>query len=685
MANTRKTLIPGESRILHGGDYNPDQWLKQPEILDEDFRLMPLAGCNTFSVGIFAWVQHEPQEGVFQFEWLDRLLDRFAEAGHRAIVATPSGAKPAWMSEKYPEIRRVNRAGIRDHYKERHNHCWTSPIYREKVRIINTHLAERYAGHPALGMWHISNEYGGECFCDLCLTSFRSWLRDRYQTLDALNEAWWTGFWSHTYTDWSQIEPGDWSVDGLELDWKRFVTEQVCDFFEWEVQPMRALTPEIPCTTNYMGLYSGIDYARLAQHLDVVVDDQYPRFNPLDAGWARSAAGISMKDSLHRNFKPDRPWMVMESCPDSVQWMNPMTLKRPGVHRIEMLQAIGHGAEGTLYFQWRKGRGGGEKLHGAVVDHVGHENTRVFRTVAEVGELYKKLGGVIGSTVPADVALLYDWDNRWAFELTSGAPTNHGEFGSTVHDHYQALWERQIAVDVISANADGFSAYKVVVAPILWLIHPGVADRLKDYVSRGGILVATFYCGTVDSTNRVWFGGLPGDGLRELFGVWNEETDVLHPEASAPLQIVDGNSLGLSDTLTARTIRSILHLEGAEAVATYTDQFYAGTPAVTVNSFGLGKAIYFGVQSDVASIGHLYDRVLPVAGVAPVVNLEAPVGVSAQLRTSETHDYLFIQNFTAADAPYTLHEDGFTNVETGETVQSGVLKREGSLVLVRTK
>ena len=276
---TRSYLFPNFPHFLHGGDYNPDQWLDWPEIIDEDFRLMPLAGCNAFSVGIFAWASLEPEEGVYSMDWLGEILDRLHANGHKAFLATPSGGKPNWLAHAYPEVRRVDKNGNRDPQKGRHNHCPTSPIYRQKVAAINGELARRFGNHPAVLAWHISNEYSGECYCDLCIAAFQHWLQDRYGDLETLNKAWWSKFWSHTYTDWSQIHPINGGVlDGLKLDWRRFVSHQTCDFMEAEIAAVRAAGSDLPVTTNFMGRYRELDYHRLSRSLDFIANDAYPLF-----------------------------------------------------------------------------------------------------------------------------------------------------------------------------------------------------------------------------------------------------------------------------------------------------------------------------------------------------------------------------------------------------------------------
>ena len=394
-------INPRFPHFLHGGDYNPDQWPE--EVWAEDMRLMKLSNCNTMSVGIFSWTQLEPEEGKFTFGWLDKIMDLLAANGGYAVLATPSGARPAWMSKKYPEVLRVRPERLRNLHGVRHNHCFTSPVYREKVSIINTKLAERYKDHPALLVWHISNEYNGECHCDLCQAAFRVWLKKKYDNdLDTLNQAWWAAFWSHTYTAWEQIESpspvGEPLLHGLNLDWKRFCNDQTFDFFRSEIVPLRKYTPNVPITTNFMGLFPGLNYPKFADYVDVVSWDSYPVWHTTGSDW-RLGAQISFVHDQNRSMKGGKPFMLMESTPSNTNWQPIPKLKRPGMHMLSSLQAVAHGSDTVQYFQWRKSRGSSEKFHGAVVDHVGNEHTRVFKDVTDLGAVLKQLDPLIGTSV----------------------------------------------------------------------------------------------------------------------------------------------------------------------------------------------------------------------------------------------------------------------------------------------
>ena len=356
--------ITSYPHIIHGGDYNPEQWLDCPEILEKDVELMKKAHCNAMSIGIFSWSFLEPEEGVYNFEYLDEIIKRLGDNGIKIVLATPSGARPRWMAEKYPEVLRVGADKRRMMYGTRHNHCFTSPIYREKTANINRRLAERYGKNPNVIMWHISNEYGGECYCEKCISAFREWLKKKYDNdLNKLNKQWWTGFWSHTVTDWNQIEPPSpigedrTILPGLTLDWYRFITYQTTDFMRAEIAAVREAAPHIPVTTNFMGSYQPfLDYHYMKDYVDVISWDSYPDWHS-DRGNVNEAAYIAFNHDLHRSLK-HKPFMLMESTPSLTSWKPVCNLKKPGMHKLASIQAIAHGSDTVQYFQWRKGRGG---------------------------------------------------------------------------------------------------------------------------------------------------------------------------------------------------------------------------------------------------------------------------------------------------------------------------------------
>ncbi|MDR1788678.1 MAG: beta-galactosidase [Treponema sp.] len=635
--------------FLHGGDYNPDQWIKWRDtdgtnrIWKEDMRLARLAGINTLSVGIFSWAALEPVEGDYHFEWLDEVMDLLAENDMAAVLATPSGARPAWMSQKYPEVLRVNAQRLRNLHGERHNHCLSSPLYREKVSAINTRLAERYKDHPALAVWHVSNEYGGECHCPLCQERFRAFLKKRYRNIEALNDAWWTGFWSHTYNDWSQIESpgprGETSVHGLNLDWKRFTTEQFVDFYLHEIAPLKKITPNVPCTTNLMGTYPGIDYFRFSEVLDVVAWDNYPQWTGTERD-IETAARASFCHDLKRSLK-DKPFMLIESSPSATNWRPVAKLHRPGVHMLQSMQAVAHGADTVQYFQFRKSRGSCEKFHGAVVDHEGTEHTRVFGDVAAVGKRLAGMDALLGTATPAGAALVFDWNVRWALDDVKGLLQGKTGYEKTVIEHYQAFWKQGVSVDIIDSTRP-LDGYELVAAPMLYMLRPGFAERIAAFVERGGTFVTTYISGYVDENDLCFLGGFPGP-LKEVLGIWCEEIDALYED--------DQNSLEWQGArYRIHDFCELVHLRGAEALAVYGEDFYAGRPALTAHRYGKGKACFIAARTEQRFLDDFYAALVKETGIRRAIDAPLPAGVTAQVRSDGQKRYVFLMNFSPSEA-----------------------------------
>ena len=660
-------IIANVPHLLHGADYNPDQWLRWKDtVWKEDMRLARLAGVNALSVGIFSWAALEPEEGRFTFEWLDEVMDMLADNGIAAVLATPSGARPAWMSRGHSEVLRVDQDRRRILHGGRHNHCPTSPVYREKVHQINRRLAERYRDHPALGVWHVSNEYSGECHCDLCRQRFRAYLQERYGSLDALNEAWWTAFWAKTYTDWSQIESpsrrGERDVHGLNLDWKRFTSERTIDFLRAEIAPLKELTPEVPCTTNYMLFDLSFDQFAMGDALDVVSWDSYPTWKATDEDTDASILH-SMAHDLMRSVK-DRPFMLMESSPSAVNWKPVAKLLRPGAHMLQSMQAVAHGADTVQYFQFRKGRGGSEKFHGAIVDHEGSERTRVFGEVARVGERLAGMDAVVGTTTPAEVAVVLDWENRWALEDARGFLQHKTGYLDTVVGHYGAFWRQGVPVDVLGSalatEPERLERYRVLVAPMLYMLKPEFAEVVRAFVERGGTFVTTYASGYVNESDLTHLGGVPGP-LRQTLGVWCEEIDALYEG--------EHNSIEWNGaSYVAGGLLEIVHDECAEVLGTYGSDFYAGSPALTVNRVGEGRAYYIAARTGRDFLDDFYRGVVDETGVRRVLEAPLPEGVTAQVRTDGSTEHVFVMNTRYKEARVDLGPEGARTLAPYEVV-----------------
>ncbi|MBR2412996.1 MAG: beta-galactosidase [Clostridia bacterium] len=649
--------------IVHGGDYNPEQWIRTPEIWDEDMRLMKLAHVNSASVGIFSWAILEPEEGVYNFEWLDTILDKMHANGIDAVLATPSGARPHWMSDKYPEVLQVQENGIRNEFGVRHNHCLTSPVYREKVRNMNRILAERYGKHPAVKMWHISNEYSGECHCELCQKAFQEWLKVEYHNdLDELNRQWWNNFWSHTVTDWSQIRSpkyrGEVCSSPLILAWKRFVSDSHISFFVNEIAPLREITPDIPVTANFMRMYTGIDYQKMAKKLDIVSWDNYPAWDKGNNDY--ESLETAFVHDVFRSMKDGQPFFMMESTPSLVNWHPINKLPRPGVQQLSAMQAIAHGSDSVQYFQWRKSRGSHEKYHGAVVDHCGHENTRVLRDVTNTGKAIEKLSAVVGAYSNSRVAIVYDWENRWATDAFCGFNNEHRNYLGECIRWYAPFRKRGISTDVIPMDAD-FGKYDLVIAPFLYMLKNGTKEHIENYVANGGNFVATYLTGVVDKDDLCYLGGWPAEELKNVFGIWMEETDSL-PENVKNRATFNGKEYEIHH------VCDIIHANTAKVLGEYKDDFYAGMPSVTVNHYKNGKAWYVAFRNDTDLCDDVCVSLINELGI----NADDPdITAEDGLEVRKRGELLFVLNFTDEERTVTLARE-YKNVMTDETLNGAV-------------
>ncbi|GFI18020.1 beta-galactosidase BglY [Lachnospiraceae bacterium] len=626
-------------KMLHGGDYNPEQWLDRPDILDEDIRLMKQAHINCVTLGVFSWSVLERQEGEFCFDWLEEMIDRLYREGICTILATPTGGMPHWLTEKYPEVRQVQAEGRQNLPGKRHNFCYTSPKMRELTGRIDRRLAQMSLRHEGIVMWHISNEMGGNfsdsaCHCGQCQRAFREWLKEKYKTIEELNRAWWTVFWSHVYTDWEQIHSpvphGENLVHGLNLDWRRFVTCQMTEFLKWEITSVREYS-SLPVTTNFMYFFKPLDYDKMQRELDVVSWDSYPFWHKVkdETDMAVKAAACH---SMMRSMKK-KPFMLMESTPSVVNWRVNNPVKRPGMHMLSSMQAVAHGSATVQYFQWRKGRGSFEKFHGAVLDHKNGGNTRTFRDVADMGgRLAKMEGRILKTCNRPEIALIFDWENWWAVEDAAG-PRLDLDYKKTFLQHYRAFWEAGLDVDIISMERE-LESYRMVAAPLNYLYRKGYAERVERYVKEGGIYITTYWSGIVDDNDLCFTGEHP---LEKVLGICQEE--------------IDAPGEGFVNSITFREklyqtgdLCEIIHCEDARTVSVYLKEFYAGAPAVTENRYGDGRAYYLAAEFEQDFLNDFYREMTREAGIENPLRAKLPYGVTTALRKGE-EDLIFVQNF----------------------------------------
>lgn len=657
-------INPKLAKIWYGGDYNPEQW-DEATIL-EDMRLFPMAGIDVASINVFAWAKLQPDETSYDFSALDRMMDRLYDNGIYVSLGTSTAAHPAWMAKRYPDIRRVDFEGRKRQFGGRHNSCPNSPTYRKYAPRLAEKLAKRYHHHPALVVWHVSNEYGGYCYCENCQKEFRVWLKRKYQSTENLNNAWNTDFWGHTFYDWDEIvAPNglseEWqggqnsNFQGMSLDYRRFQSDSLLEVFQLERDAIKRHSSNIPVTTNLMGLYPELDYFKWGREMDIVSWDNYPSIDT-------PVSLTAMTHDLMRGLKNGQPFMLMEQTPSQQNWQPYNSLKRPGVMRLWSYQAVAHGADTVMFFQLRRSRGATEKYHGAVIEHVGHEHTRVFRECAELGKELQQLGDqVIGSTIDAKVAILFDWENRWAIDLSSG-PSIALDYVKEVHKYYDALYQKNIPVDMVSFEED-LERYDLVIAPVMYMVKEGQADRLKAFVDKGGTFVTTFFSGIVNENDLVTLGGYPGE-LRDLVGIWAEEMDALEPEKRN--EIVLGQPYGaLQGEYKCQLLFDLIHAETASVLATYGSDFYQGMPVLTRNRYGKGNAYYVASSPDQQFLQDFMQTLLVEKGIKP--EMESDPGVEVISRGKDGEKIWFVMNHNAQASSFQTGTKKLIDLLSGQT------------------
>lgn len=652
--------------IAFGCDYNPEQWT--PDVWDEDIALMGEAGVDLVAINIFGWSHIEPRAGEFDFRALDDILGRLHAAGIRVNLGTGTASPPAWLTTAHPEILPMAEDGTRRFPGGRQAFCPSSPVFREAALRLADTVARRYGDHPALALWHVSNEIGCHnalCYCDESAIAFRRWLRSRYGTLDALNAAWGTAFWSQTYRDWDEILPPRSTLSarnpGQALDFHRFSSDELLSYYRAEAEVIRAAS-DIAITTNFMvtAHIENMDYWAWADDMDVVANDHY-----LDHRLADPRAELAFAADLSRGLGRGAPWILMEHSTGAVNWQPLNKPKARGEIIRNSLTHVARGADGVCFFQWRASVQGSEKFHSAMLPHAGTD-TAVWREVVELGAIIDRIGEVAGSRVRTDVALVFSWESWWATQ-TDSRPSQALGYLDQVHAAYDALHANGLTVDIVAPGAD-LSAYRLVVVPGLHLVRGDEASVITDWIAGGGTGLVTFYSGTVDENDRVWTGGYTGP-FREALGIRVEEF--------AP--VAAGETLALSDGSTATLWSERSHVTTAHVEASFADGPSAGHPALTRNAWGDGTAWYLATLPEPEHYRALMARLADEAGVRPAAAVSgARDAVEIVRREGADASFLFIVNH--GSAPASVHARG-TELITGMPV-SGVAEVPGGAVRI---
>lgn len=631
--------------LLFGGDYNPEQWPE--ETWEEDMRRLKAANINSLTINVFSWALLQPTEYTYDFSWLDRLITLAKRYEMKLVLATATAALPAWLVRKYPDVSRTNSDGVEALHGKRANACPNSPHYQHFAIELVERLAKRYANESAVICWHVGNEFTGQCYCPRCIAAFRSWLQKHYQTLDAVNQAWNSAFWGHTYHQWEEIQPpthrsdviqapGDKPVlEGAALDYRRFQSESICNNYKQERDCIRKYDVDTPITTNLMGTQKDLDYFQWAKSLDIVSWDSYPTTTT-------PPSQTAMEHDLMRGLK-HAPFMLMEQAVSQQNWQDYCKLKRPHEMRMLSYQAIAHGARTIQYFQMKQSRGGIEKYHSAVISHVDAGNSTPTRSYREVQALGKELESLpeelFTSQQSSSIAILFDWPSYWAMEYATG-PRLDSDYVDQVRTYYKAFYDAGLNVEMISRD-DDLTPYRIVITPVLNCMSEALATRITEFVAKGGTLLATYLSGISDEHAQIYLGGYPG-ALRKVLGMYSEEFEALKPAEHTTLRFSNGT------TAQSGYLCDVIHLNTATAVASFDDseRFYDGSPAITRNQYQNGNAFYVGTQPDADGLRLLLKQVLDAAGM----NLPAHTqNVEISTRKSSSHRYTFVIN-TANEA-----------------------------------
>ncbi|HEY5652995.1 MAG TPA: beta-galactosidase [Pontiella sp.] len=658
----KKFVLP---EIYFGGDYTPEHFPK--EVMIKDMELMKKSGVNIATINVFTWAQLQPNEETWDFAWLDEIMDTLAANGVYADLGTGTASTPAWMAKKYPEILPIDEKGLLFHHGSRQCFNPNSPKYRELSAILVRKVAERYKDHPALAMWHVNNELSHMVnydFSEVTTKKFQDWCKNKFGTCEKLNAAWGMHFWGNNIYEWDELMPPMRTAHqvstSLLLEWKRFTNECYMEVAKAEIDILREITPDVPITTNFLYEFKTLDYFAWADLIDFISVSSFP-----DPKVNNHPGEAALSHDIMRGLK-DQPFVLLEQAPSQVNWRLANVNKKPGVMRLWSHQGMAHGSDSFLFFQWRASVHGSEKFHSAMVPHIG-ENSRVFREMTQFGNELPNLKEVVGSDVQADVAIVLDYNNWWTVEFTPG-PTALLQYLENLQAYHYPLFEQNITTDIVPVDRD-LSKYKVVIAPLLYMVKPGFKESVEKFVSEGGTFITTFFSGVVNEFDEVFSEGYPGP-LSDVLGLKVEEFEAMKPYVNNSL-VMNGKLDHVEGDFESRLWCDIIQLGSAEALAEYGSDFFKGSPALTVNSFGKGKAYYVATLPSNDFLRKFLKQVCAEQNVKPV--LEAPKNVEAVVRANGDQEYLFVINHNYEPTEVSLPEGQYFDLLSQQSME-GIIK-----------
>lgn len=659
------------NKVYHGGDYNIEQWLSYDGILEKDIELMKKANINFVSMGIFSWSMLEPSEGIYDFKWLLDITSKLFGNNIKIIMSTPSASKPSWLSNKYKEVQRVNEYFQREFHGNRHSHCITSPIYREKVKKINTEIAKRFAGNENILMWHVSNEFNGHCYCDLCIKKFQDYLKTKYKVVENLNKKWWNTFWSHKFSDFSEIYPpspiGELLNIPLHMEWEMFTTLNTIDFYNEEKKVIKEYDKNAIVTTNFWGdTWMHLDYFEFGKYVDIVAYDTYPEWH------SKSDHEIAIEASftydLMRSLKNDN-FFMMESTPSTSNWKYASKLKRPNFHRLSSILPIAYGAQSVGYFQIRRTKGQGEKFHSAVINHNNSHDDLIFEGVCQVGQVIENLNEVLNTRVKNDIAIYFDWNNKHALENNIG-PLKGKKNGylENLKAIYKGLKDAGFSVDVVNCESN-FSKYKAIIIPMGYSISDSTWERLLEF-SKDNILITTCMTGYADEIDLI-YENCRNYNFEKVSGLKWIELDGLYPK--------DENHCYLNgEKILFKDLCELNKVEYCEVLSTYEEDFYKGYPVITkhINNY------HIAANTDSDGYSKIFSHIFSKENINKIKFYDKDLIVS--LRVNDEFNYYFIMNFKENTKEMILENESF-DIINNKNIKSLILHKYDFAVIRESK